>query len=394
MLSAWKRLVWTMINNRINSPRLKAHDSRPRFGACLIVWGLAAVLLAAPSGCRKIGEMLCRPPSGEAVHESVPARAYTYKMSMVFHTGPEELMDYFGRDLSWLEKGSSALEVNVDALEAHTDMTEVGRSVEYTFRILTFDLPCRMICLKYRPERELWWLMNIPRAGWILLRFNIRPDPAGCRLNIDVLGQINENMRPVLDNTRFMTALCARADQVMTLVQAEFDPGLDVGEALSHGLRGELAETLLLGHRAEVWVDASPEEVKDWVVQPENLSRILEEFEIEDKYYVDFHDSTPGEVIYAPSVFDAGILKTGVETFSLRMEDYIRVNMVAFGSIAYVHAEVSPERGGTRLSMMFVGEIPGGGSAEVMNMMVYAGGIPQVLQEKVLLIKRGAEIRG
>jgi len=355
---------------------------------------LAVALVLSSFGCQKIRKKIFKPPSGEVVYESIPARAHAYKMSIVFHTSPEELMSYFGKDLSWLEKGSRALEVNVDALEVHTDMTEKGQSVEYTFRILTFDLPCRMICLKYKPDRELWWMMSVPRSGWILIRFDMKPVPEGCKLDLEVLGQITENMRPLLDNQRFMTALTARADQVLTLVQAEFDPALDVEDVLSRGLRGELFQTLLLGHQAEVWVDASPEEVKDWVVEPENLSRVMEEFKIEDQYYVEFHQSTPGEVIYAPAVFEAGILKVGVDTFSLRMEDYIRIHMVAFNSVAYIHSEVSPDRGGTLLTMKFIGEVPGGGSPEIMKVMVYAGGIPRVLQEKVLIIKRGVEIQG
>lgn len=161
---------------------------------------LALGVLVSSFGCQKIRNILFQPPSGEAVHESIPARAHAYKMSMVFHAGPEELMSYFGKDLSWLEKGSRSLEVNVDALEVHTDMTEKGQSVEFTFKILTFNFPCRLICLKYKPDRELWWMMSIPSAGWILLRFDIKPAPEGCRLDLDVLGQITENMRPLLDN--------------------------------------------------------------------------------------------------------------------------------------------------------------------------------------------------
>ncbi|HUT54817.1 MAG TPA: hypothetical protein VM658_15605 [bacterium] len=323
--------------------------------------------------------------------ESIPARAYTYALPLVVYTSPADLLNYFGKDLSWLEKGSSTLEVEVSELDAHTDMTVVGNAVSFHFRIMGISIPCRMICLKYKPDRELWWMMIMPGTGWILLRFDVRPDEAGSRLDMGVLGQIDEKMRPLLDNPVFMNALSARADQIMTLIQAEFDPALDVDEILSRGLRGELSETMLMGQRAEVWIQARPDEVKDWVIKKENLRRIMEGFKTDDRYYEAVQDSAEGSVIYAPAVFEAGLLKIDVGTFSLRMENVIRTYVATFGSVAYIETEVSPHQGGTLLTMKFVGEIPAGGSTEVMNMMMFAGGIPRILQDKLLMIKREVE---
>jgi len=341
-------------------------------------------------GCQKARRFF-QPPSGEVTSESIPARAYTYALPLVVYTSPADLLNYFGKDLSWLEKGSSTLEVEVSELDAHTDMTVVGNAVSFHFRIMGISIPCRMICLKYKPDRELWWMMIMPGTGWILLRFDVRPDEAGSRLDMGVLGQIDEKMRPLLDNPVFMNALSARADQIMTLIQAEFDPALDVDEILSRGLRGELSETMLMGQRAEVWIQARPDEVKDWVIKKENLRRIMEGFKTDDRYYEAVQDSAEGSVIYAPAVFEAGLLKIDVGTFSLRMENVIRTYVATFGSVAYIETEVSPHQGGTLLTMKFVGEIPAGGSTEVMNMMMFAGGIPRILQDKLLMIKREVE---
>jgi hypothetical protein len=343
-------------------------------------------------GCQKARQFF-QPPSGDVTSESIPARAYTYALPLVVYTSPDHLLNYFGRDMTWLEKGSSALEVEVSELDAHTDMTVVGNAVSFHFRIRGISIPCRMICLKYKPDRELWWMMIMPGTGWILLRFDVRPDEAGSRLDLGVLGQIDEKMRPLLDNPVFMNALAARADQIMTLIQAGFDPALDVDEVLSRGLRGELSETMLMGQRAEVWVQARPEEVKDWVIEKENLRRVMEGFKIDESYYQAVQDSAEGSVIYAPAVFEAGLLKIDVGTFSLRMENVIRTYVATFAGVAYIETEVSPHQGGTLLRMKFVGEVPAGGSTEVMNMMIFAGGIPRILQDKLLMIKREVEAR-
>jgi hypothetical protein len=206
-----------------------------------------------------------------------------------------------------------------------------------------------------------------------------------------VVGQIDDNMKPLLDNPVFMNALAARADQLLTLIQAEFDPSLDVDDVLSRGLRGNLSQTLLLDQSAQVWVQARPEEVKDWVVKKENLRRIMEGFKIEERYYEKVQNSTAGSVIYAPVVFEAGLLKIDVETVALRMENLVRIYLATFGTMAYIESEVSPRQGGTLLKIRFGGEIPAGSSAQAMNMMMFAGGIPAILQDKVLMIKRGVE---
>jgi len=352
-------------------------------------------LTLCTSGCQKIKKIFIKPLPEGVTEKSYPVKAYAYQLSLVFHTRPQELMDYFGKDLSWLKKGAGALQVDTTKLRPYTDMTEVGQSVDFNFRMLGINFPCRMISLKYKPDREMWWMMALPSDSWILLRFEIKPIPEGCALSLDVLGQPPKYLEAVMDAFKLVEAAALRADLVLTLIQAEFDPELDVEKVTAKGVRGELYETFLQGYETSVWVDAEPDEVAQWIIA--NLDSCNPEIKIKGDCgsYSVFAQLSEEEVRHCPAALEFGNIELDTNTFLIwrteGKERIYRVYLQGLDRIAFFQYEVSPEGGASRVGCMVVTEIPGATSLRIMDIMMALTSIPKRMREALVNIKQGVE---
>jgi hypothetical protein len=353
----------------------------------------ALMITASGTGCQAIKKIFIKPPEG-VTEKSYPVKAYAYQLSLVFHTSPQELMDYFGKDISWLEKGAGALQVDTTKLKPHTDMTEVGQSVDFSFRMLGINFPCRMISLKYKPNGDLWWMMALPSDSWILLRFGMKPIAEGCGLSLDVLGQPPKYLEAVIDSFQLVEAAALRADLVLTLIQAEFDPELDVEKVTAKGLRGELYETLLQADEASIWVNASPEEVAEYIVT--NLESYLPEMKLEEECNLEeFINMQEGQIIHCPAAFKFLSLNLDLDTFFNWIEKdknhVLRVYAPGRENLVFVDFSATPEAGGSRVQAVVVNEIPGPTSQRLVDIMMALAAIPKHLRRELLDIKQGVE---
>lgn len=359
----------------------------------LLVSGACLVLSA--SGCQKINELFLKPSKEDVIHKSYPINANAYKLSHVVHASPREFLDYFAGDLYWLEKASKKIQVGTDKMVPHTDMTKAGNSVDLSIKLLSLDLPFKLICLKHRPDEELWWMMVFTDDSWILLRFYLKPIPEGSTLNIDVLGQVSKYLASIADRLQLLEAVSLRADLIIALVQTEFDPKLDVDEVTSKGLRGELYGTFLQGYESSIRVDATPRQVTEWISSDKNnINNLIPNLAFKGECLENYRTlfTRPEETIYCPSTYRVGAQAVPAQVISKggwEEADSFKSNsnifwIMVLDTIMKVTVNVEKKGRGSELRFVTSAELPESQAPESMDLMMGLTQIPD-LTEKILL---------
>lgn len=360
---------------------------------------LAIVILAA--GCKKIRPIFHQGAAEGVVQKAYPIGAYAYQLSLVIYATPEELIAYFAKDLGWLEQGAGAFKVEASRLQPHTDMTQKGQSVDFSFRVLGINFPCRVVCLQYRPNEEWWWMMALSEDSWILLRFRVEPVPEGTQLHLDVLGQPPQSLEKAINTYQLLEAVAGRADLVMTTIQAHFDPKLDVAEVTAHGLRGELTRTFLQGYDSSIWVPAPPFQVIQFIAEhPAQLDQLIPNLEFQGECQAQPQKlfSHP-EAVSCPSTYRVGsreieaiVLSKGrwVEEKKRRFYSH-NFWIVVLDNLIRVQLLVQQQGRGSEIKIVFATELGGTASAQAMDLMLEVSQVPQRSEEALLQLKTGLE---
>ena len=102
--------------------------------------------------------------------------------------------------------------------------------------------------------------------------------------------------------------------------------------------------------------------------------------------------------VYAPAMFERGIVKTKMDIFAVKKTNgkskTLRMYIVAYGTMAYIELDMEHENRGSILTGKMVFEIPSSVSPDRMDLTFLLTRIPQLTQEKVLIIKKGVEGEG
>jgi hypothetical protein len=353
----------------------------------------ALMIMASGTGCQKIRKIFVKPPPEGVVESSYPVTIYAYQSSVVVKASPQEIIEYFVKDPSWLEKASGTLQLEFKDLRPGI-VTEVGQSIDLNIRLLGLNFPCRMININYKPDKELW-LMILTDGNWILVRFELKPIPEGSMVNLNLLGQPSKTLGAILDVFELGEAAGSRIDLIMAFVQAEFDPELDVKELTGKGLRGEDYEAFFQAHEASVRVDADPENVAQWIVN--HLDSSMPEIKLKGdcSSYKVFAELSEDEVRHCPASLEFVKVKVDIDTFltwrTEGKERIYRVYLQGLDRIGFYQLEVGPEARGSRVKCMVMTDIPGAASARMMDIMMAFVAMPKRVRELLLDIKQGVE---
>lgn len=355
---------------------------------------LLAGALFLCSGCQAIKKLVVKPPPEGFVQDSTPEPAFYYTMSAMIKAPPEDLSDTLLGDLSWIERGTSSLRIDLHGSADSLDISQVGKSFRFDTYILGLKLPCRATILRYKPDREVWILISI-EGSWVLYRFKMTPAAQGSHLEMGVIGQASETLSTIIGQADLLPTAAGWMDLMVAHIQADFDPGLDPREITSRGIRGDYGEVFLQNYEVRGWTSAGPDEIEKWLLQPDNSSAFLEEFHVERKYYERFQKMEYQEVLHAPAVFESGVLRMKTDVFPMKNRKgrvfNIRVFLPALEQIVYFDLEAVPERGGSMITAKVCGEVPGAGDDKGMDFLIFAAGIPRMMQEKLMMVKNGVE---
>jgi hypothetical protein len=374
-------------------------DDQMKKGMILL---LAVGIMAGAAGCQKIKRIFVKPPPEGVVQESYPIKVYAYDSSVVIKAPPQKVIEYFVKDISVLEKASSMLQMEFKDLSPGI-VTEVGKSIALDIKVLGINFPCRIINLKYKPDKELW-LLALTDGNWILTRFELKPVPEGSIVNLNLIGQPSKTLAEIIDSLQFGEAAIGRIDHIMAFVQSEFDPELDVKKLTGKGLRGEAYETFLQAYEASVWINAPPEDVIPIVLEPDNIRDILKAMQIGEEGEECFLDpenrgkwetDEGGEPIFCRSTLNLGGFEWKMDTVTTMKPNDVQNFYTTYGVVARTVFRLKivgqPEKGGARVRIILSFEPPGATTPKLMDSFIAISGLPQWMEKVLLKIKHKVE---
>ncbi|HUT51761.1 MAG TPA: hypothetical protein VM658_00075 [bacterium] len=363
---------------------------------CLIMALAAGLALMA---CQPQKKPLSPGTPKAAGQNSFPIPVYTYETTFVVNTSPDKLQDYFARDLSWVEKTSSSLRIELPDFRPGMDLTSVGQVVDFNIRIMGIKFPCQLITLKYLPDRELW-TMIYTRGSWLLFRYEFAAVPEGTRLKLRIMGQPSPSLDATLEVFPLARQVAARIDQIGTFFQSEFDPDLPARSRPGKELRGELARGFLQGYESSVPVDAPPREVMRWIGEGGRLRGLFPNLRFEGQCAQDKQRlwSRSGELIYCPASYQAGAVRLESTVMSSGGWEQgtgpaysHHVWIITLDTLTSVRIEVRKKGAGSELKLIFAFEMPDREAPESLDLLYSISEVPDRARAILEGVKRGVE---
>jgi ribosome-associated toxin RatA of RatAB toxin-antitoxin module len=363
----------------------------------IIILFFALLIMASLAGCQKIKSIFIKPPPEGLTERSYTIRLMGYEQSVFVKAPPEDIF----RFISNPEKlGLSMLQIGKIEGKKPEDIQppEPGDCIPVNIRMFGINIKSRMISVKSSDEKQ-WMLVENPFA-FIIQRWQFEPVKEGTRVNlrmdyeIPAEGAVAQLGRMV--DLAEMTKIGLReVDLALARIQEYFDPALDAEELVKKGLRGEPYEAVLQAHEVKTWVNASPEMVEAWIINAENAAIYLKELKMEQDIIRQFKEAPSGGVVHSRATLNLGAIRMKTDVVGIKYKKAKHLDMCLYltflGNIGLLEMEAKPEAGGSLLNSRMVFEIPSSGSAEGMEMLLFVTGIPRLLQERVLMIKRGVE---
>lgn len=363
---------------------------------------LSFILLTSvcTTGCQSVKRIFIKPPPEGVVENSYPLMAHAYQSSMVVKATPEELTDYIS-DLERLQDAASErglFQIDIKGQENLKLDVGIGESVDIVVRMMGLKMPTKVLIMEYKLHEEIW-LLVLTNGSWVLGRIEMNPvNDRETKVNVNVIGQTSDSLASLIDNLKLVETASQRIELWMSIIQAEFDPEVDVDELNMMGIRGEVYKELLQVHESSVWVDADPDYVWEWMRKQENgFIAFMPEIQLKESCppLQEFWPMPDDEVFYCPAIFNFRSISIDMESFLTKKtkgnERMFRWYFKGAGQMGYLQMSVAPEAGGSRLTGMLAMEIPGPATPRIMDVMMTLTELPERLTEVIVDIKNGVE---
>jgi len=346
-----------------------------------------------------------KPPSPGAPstpgHNSFPIPVYIYEATFTLNADPETVLDSFARDLSWFEKTSSTLRIELTGLRPGMKLTDVGQVMDFNIRIMGIKFPCQYTALKYLPDRELW-TMTYTKGSWLLFRYRLDAVPEGTRVKIRIMAQPSASLSYVMEVVPLVRAVAAKVDQAAAFFESEFNPDLPARRRPGKGLRGELSRGFLQGYEASIRLDAPPRQVIRWIRESGKLPELFPNLTFEGECGEDKQLlwSRPGELIYCPSSYQAGAVRLDATALSRGGWEKgtgaacsQHVWIIALDTLMSARLELRKKGAGSELKLVFAFEMPDREAPESLDLLYSISEVPDRARAVLDGVKRGVEGR-
>ncbi len=346
---------------------------------------MLAVLFLCP-GCKKPREKKSISREG-VTHVSYAIRCKGYRGEVTVKAGIEELFSYTGEPENISFLGGKIFK---PVSETPPDITEVGGPIVLEASILSenFNLVVLPVKLVDEPDRKEIWMVIFGRISGVA-RIKMTSEAPNTRLIQDIYIEIPDS--PVVSMAERLGVdkeLCRGFDKGLARVQADFDPSLDPKELTSHGLRGEMYDTILQVHEASVWVNAGPEYIWEIASKHTNVEMAA------DMEYDEECVLHPGGINCCHISLGWAGMELKADTFSvdrLEEENQFIIYVTWLKQVASLVLELEPEAGGSELRLIFATEFPSAASPKIVDLMMTLAGLPKRIEKALLEIKAGVE---
>jgi hypothetical protein len=367
-----------------------------------IILLFALLIMAGFGGCQKVKRIFVKPPLGDVTQESYSIKVYAYDSSVVVKEKPQRLMGHFA-DFSGIEKSSGILQIELADSSLGRNITEVGQYIDVNLKLLGFEFPCRVICIRFKQDEDIW-LLVLTEGTWALLRFEFEEIPEGSMVNLNVTGSPSKPLAALIDNFPLIEATAHQLDLIMALIQTEFDPELDTKQLTEKGIRGEAYEEFLQAYECSIWINALPENLIAHVLEPDNMQKILDVGQVEGMAECIYEQENrrlwaneEGVPFFCPIIVKLAGFEWKADTFLIinpnNPQDFLTIyGAASVADIVFKEQLVAqPEEGGARARMIVVVEPPGHATPNIMDMFISISGVPKWIEKLLLDIKAKVE---
>ncbi len=370
------------------------------------VSSVAAVCLIQFFGCEKVRDVLRAEPPEGVVQKSYAIEVTGYEKRVDVSATPEEISNYLSDPSRFLSLFSAADRApgdtagdRVEPSETRPGPVEVGRGYPAAIRLGAVEIPGQVVYA--RMDKDHVWVMWEGQYGYLIFKYRAEPTLNNrSRVTFDTYtvmfrSGILSGMERTAELIKVKDLALEYLDLLLARLQAEFDPELEVRELLEKGPTGKEYKAILQVYETQVWINADPEKVKKWLIDPPNGPVIIGEFKVDPSYFERMNAASPREFIYSDGYLEVANLKSQAHVFTTRDERgksrYFRMYMVALNTLGLLKIDIEPDAGGSILTSKMMFEVPSSASSKGIDFLFILAGLPERLQQRVLLIKNGVE---
>ena len=342
-----------------------------------LIFGIIFGLLLG-STCAK------KKPVGGVEHQSRSVPFTGYKITVEVKARPEQVEEWL-LDFRNLDLPAGAYRMRV---LSGNQMEKLGDSVDGRVEIAGVGIPGKVILIYRKPGSEMWFLFNGKSAGLGILRYYFKEIPSGTRVSMKFeVGELDPFLKSLAEGS-LRQAIAGIVEKAIAAGQAHFDPSVTPEQLMEKGIRGEFYDTFYQGHQAAVWINARPKKVADYLVNPETWEKYR------GRYGLDFSKCMVAENAKpCPMKFKVFGMDYDINTFptSYKYADNSESFWVAKQMIARFKITLRPERGGTRLTVDYIMELPPSFSQEGGTLLMNILQIPDLLGRLLVNVKNDNE---
>lgn len=346
------------------------------------IFVLAVSLVVLTSGCQKKAGVK---DQGLVSQESYTVPFTGYKVTVKVKATPAEVEKYL-LDIKNLELSTKTYSMKVTG---NSVLSKEGDIVEAKTEFMGIPISGKVLLVHYKPGAELWMVMGGKYGGTGILRYNLKEVSDGTRVNMRFeYGELENLLSAIPMEDQIMKSLSEVVENTVANLQVRFDPSLNKSELMEQGLRGDNSENFYNGQRASIWINASPAAVDKALKKPALWDELNKKGIVDMGYCVITTKSEPCpirlKILGLDYVINSFLVsyKPGEHYISYWVTDEL---------IGHIQLLLKPERGGTRLTYIYVVEVPSAMTAQGTDFLMNASNYPKYIERVLTEIKNSVE---
>ena len=368
----------------------------------LALGAILGSLVFFSTGCQKISKMLVKPPAEGVTHRSYSVLFSGYEQTVTVHAAPEELLAFLSDPHNWLNISGTEAARPMTKAQTLEEQMQPGNTFPLNVKKMGIEISGRMILVKATPK-ELWFIWDNPQMMQVQ-RWRFEPAKEETRLTINLMTEAPKSvLTKVVEETGITGVVCREIDYMLASIQAHFNPSLNPEELVAKGLRGEFYETLWQVHEVGIWIAPTPEDMirkllgsdtliaVSTAIQVEGIGECL--YEPENRRRWD--NPEDGEPVYCPASVKLAGFEWKVDSFISLNPQAAQHLLTAYGVVANIVFRLElagqPDKGGTRVRLIFAVEPPGATTSKLMEVFISISSLPQWMEKALIELKEKAE---
>jgi len=345
-----------------------------------IIWGALVVSLVVSAGCEKL-----RKKTEVSERKVYDVRYWGYKRAVKVKASPAEVEAYL-MNPSHMVKASKSLKFKMSGCEK---MAKRGDTVVFSAQSLAVPITIRITLLDLVPGKDAVFICLLNDSTMGFIRYHLRPLPDGTRFDFDFeIEGSNPLLENLIEGLKLDELIIRLEDDTVDNMLVHFDPDFRPEQNPEGGGKGENFDKLYAANEVSVWVNASPEKLRQYLADPAFAEMIKQKYDID--FGMVFSKGISGGVYPVSSN-----LLGNYEQFDVMLLSYDQDKPI----LAYLASKLPsrmeivprPARGGTQVTLAFMIMPPSAFTMEPTKALSNTSLLPNAVERVLLDIKAAVE---